>query len=285
MNAVRRITLLTNPDICNLRCPLCFLNQRGQSYFEISGIAGEMDFCVAKAAIERYALRRDRNGKCLLREVIPSTMGEPLLYSRFDDLLALCRSLGIPLNLTTNGTFPGSWGDEVGMYKLLQACSDIKISSLASESFGGWKKNVERLLKVRSDRRQETSVSIQATLHRKNLMMVPELIVWATAIGINRIKWNSVVFLSDAPKDLRNEYGLDRSAEDLRNYILDCSKMCGSPIRHEGSLFVTSPYTNESECPFVEELWILPDGSEQHCPNPERRFGRADSPEAKCCFI
>ena len=25
---MRRITLLTNPDVCNLRCPLCFLNQR-----------------------------------------------------------------------------------------------------------------------------------------------------------------------------------------------------------------------------------------------------------------
>jgi MoaA/NifB/PqqE/SkfB family radical SAM enzyme len=40
------------------------------------------------------------------REIIPSTMGEPLLYQDFDRIIELCRLHGIRLNLTTNGTFP-----------------------------------------------------------------------------------------------------------------------------------------------------------------------------------
>ena len=41
-----------------------------------------------------------------LREIIPSTMGEPLLYRHFDEILELCAEYGVMLNLTTNGTFP-----------------------------------------------------------------------------------------------------------------------------------------------------------------------------------
>jgi len=294
---VRRITLLTNPDVCNLRCPLCFLNQCGARFSDISGFEGEMDFDVARGAVERFGSFLDEHGSRVLREVIPSTMGEPLLYSRFKDLLSVCSSLGIPVNLTTNGTFPGFWGESSGMSLLLQSCSDIKVSSLASENFGGWKKNVESLLSVRrglleSGASRVASVSVQVTLHRKNLMMIPELIAWATAVGIGRIKWNSVVFLSCAKKELRDEYELDRSGVELRNYILNCGRMCGNHVLHEGSLIADSLIDNGSgfsqaagTCPFADELWILPDGSEQHCPNPERRFGDAFAPEAKCCFI
>ena len=128
---MRRLTLLTNPDKCNLRCPLCFLNQRGRPF----GM-GEMPLEVAKAAIEKYAEEIAGGapsgllgkGQCGLREVIPSTMGEPLLYSKFKELLEFCGEKKIPLNLTTNGSFPGLWGTAAGMERLLLACSDIKVS-------------------------------------------------------------------------------------------------------------------------------------------------------------
>ena len=79
---MHRITLLTNPDKCNLRCALCFLRQNG-----IVSFSGEMPFETAKAAIEKYAAEKDSSGNSLLKEVIPSTMGEPLLYSRCENLL------------------------------------------------------------------------------------------------------------------------------------------------------------------------------------------------------
>jgi MoaA/NifB/PqqE/SkfB family radical SAM enzyme len=41
-----------------------------------------------------------------LMEIIPSTMGEPLLYKDFERILELCKNYNIKLNLTTNGSFP-----------------------------------------------------------------------------------------------------------------------------------------------------------------------------------
>ena len=344
---MRRVTLLTNPDVCNLHCPLCFLNQRAlcncdarsaengngdcppdngrERFFYCNkerrafGM-GEMPFEVAQAAIEKYAVERDASGKRLLREVIPSTMGEPLLYSNFDELLELCRALGIPLNLTTNGTFPGKWGSDAAMELLLRSCSDIKVSYLASEQFDGWKANVEKLVKVRDKLRgnadcakvdcvgnagaeadcartadvecadarvvsftsvepRVATVSLQVTLHKKNLQEVPELGSWASAIGIDRIKWNKVVLLSTVSQELREMYALnDAQLESLRDEFRS-GEFSASNVKHEGSLF----FKNSADlcavggkcesCPFADEVWVWPDGHEDHCPNPERRFG------------
>ena len=282
---MRRVTLLTNPDVCNLHCPLCFLNQRAFAF----GL-GEMPFEVARAVIEKYAADRDASGKRLLREVIPSTMGEPLLYSHFDELLKLCDSLGLPLNLTTNGTFPGKWGSDVAMEKLLCACSDIKVSYLASEQFDGWKTNVEKLVRVRDRLRMDAesaetaeskvaTISLQVTLHKKNLQEVPEIVSWVSAIGIDRVKWNKVVLLSSASQALREMYALDDALlESLRNHLRS-GEFSASNVKHEGSLFFKNCADQCAvggkceSCPFADEVWVWPDGHEDHCPNPEKRFG------------
>ena len=305
---MRRVTLLTNPDVCNLHCPLCFLNQRAlrncnarstengngdcppdngrERFFYCNkerrafGL-GEMNFEIARAAVEKYAADRDASGKRLLREVIPSTMGEPLLYSHFDELLKLCDSLGLPLNLTTNGTFPGKWGSEDAMGVLLRSCRDIKVSYLASEQFDGWKTNVEKLVRVRDKLRENArcaTVSLQVTLHKKNLQDVPELVSWASAIGIDRIKWNKVVLLSVASQELREMYALDdTSLESLRNEFRS-GEFSASNVKREGSLFFKNCADQCAvggkceSCPFADEVWVWPDGHEDHCPNPERRW-------------
>ena len=44
-----------------------------------------------------------------LEEIIPTTMGEPLMYKEFPEFIKLCHEFpGIQMNLTTNGSFPGS---------------------------------------------------------------------------------------------------------------------------------------------------------------------------------
>ena len=308
---MRRVTLLTNPDVCNLRCPLCFLNQRALLNCDVANCnkerrafgMGEMNFEVARAAIEKYAAERDASGKRLLREVIPSTMGEPLLYSYFDELLELCRAFEIPMNLTTNGTFPGKWGSDVAMEKLLCACSDIKVSYLASEQFDGWKTNVEKLVRVRDKLREKAgcedadcamgadadcagaaksrvaTVSLQVTLHKKNLQEVPEIVSWVSAIGIDRVKWNKVVLLSSASQALCEMYAVDDALlESLRNYLRS-GEFSASNVKHEGSLFFKNCADQCAvggkceSCPFADEVWVWPDGHEDHCPNPEKRFG------------
>lgn len=283
---MRRITLLTNPDICNLKCPLCFLQQRGRSF----GM-GEMPFETAVAAIQEY-----EDG---LEEVIPSTMGEPLLYSNFSRLLDFCSDRRILLNLTTNGTFPGMWGKSAGYEKLLRACSDIKISGLAFEcgdvqgaAFDErtWKENVERLLECRLQLVREgeirlSTVSLQMTLHRKNACRAEEILRWAEAVGVHRIKWNPVVFLSVADRRLVAKYGLEKfDLEELRGRLVSTKLKCGGSLFFEKKLAGCGTAEKEkiSECAFRDEIWILPDGSEQNCPNPERRFGNPESERAQC---
>ena len=307
------------------------MEQRGRKF----GM-GEMPFEVARAAVERYsALCAPGGSERGLREVIPSTMGEPLLYTHFDELLNLCGAHGVPLNLTTNGSFPGVWGSEEGMARLLAACSDIKVSCMGwGESFcemmpgltfDKWKRNVERLVElkkqwgeagsIKAENREAeglkakslkaenheaerikagsarvATVSLQVTLHRKNFEVASEILQWAESIGVDRIKWNLPVFLSVAPAGLRERYMLsDGEIEVLRQSV------ASERVRCEGSLFFgrrldavqkgeagASQTMMDRECPFVDELWVLPDGSTQRCPNPERRFGNPGAEMAKC---
>lgn len=315
---VRRLTLVTNPDVCNLRCPLCFLNQRGSAYGK-----GEMPLDVAFAAIEKYhgAGASAVDGGNGLREVIPSTMGEPLLYSKFAELLDYCLAARIPLNLTTNGSFPGVWGTCEGMAELVRACSDIKVSCMGfSEdvvremmpglTFEKWKDNVERLLEVADrlkncDKNGAATVSLQVTLHKKMLSQVREILAWAESTGIARVKWNMPVFIATGER-LRAEYGVSGiDVGALRN------ELRSDKVRCEGSLFFDVPTIkkcaihidekraahidgkcavadgdskeNARACDFFDEdIWVMPDGSVEYCPNPEKRFGNPAAPGAKC---
>ena len=74
--------------------------------------------------IERVVAEAAPHG---LEEIIPSTMGEPLLYERFEDILKLCDRYGVRLNLTTNGTFP-RLGAEAWARKIVPVTSDVKVS-------------------------------------------------------------------------------------------------------------------------------------------------------------
>lgn len=267
---MRRITLLTNPDKCNLRCALCFLRQQG-----IVSYSGEMPFETAKAAIEKYSPQ----------EVIPSTMGEPLLYSRFEDLLHLCEMSGIKINLTTNGTFPGKWGTPSVMFELVQACSDIKVSTLAYEMGGFlrhlWRENVEKLIECRRRRVDSSAtISLQVTLHRENIRDVQEILSFAESAGVYRIKWNPAVFIPNASPILEKRFKLSKQElESIRHELLEGS-LRSSKVKFEGSLFQENPSEecpmsgSCEKCPFTDEVWIWPDGHEDHCPNPKKRWGK-----------
>ena len=266
MTEVKRITLLTNPDKCNKSCPLCFLQQRQRPF----GM-GEMPFEIAKNAIEKYGVLGN------LKEVVPSTMGEPLLYSHFEDLLDLCMEKGVQVQLTTNGTFPEKWGTAGGLKKLLRSCSDIKISCMEFPN-AFWMDNVECLLALRKELGAEdaATVSLQVTLHKKLLPQLQHILRWAENVGVWRIKWNKVVFLAVASAKLREEFQIDEKDLDTLRRLL-----CSSKVLCQGSLFFESSNSGKY-CPFKNEIWVLPDGSLENCPNPERRFGNMMAKLAQC---
>jgi hypothetical protein len=124
LSAPWRITFDTNPDDCNFSCTMC----EQHSDFSPHKIArkaskarrNRMDFSL----IENVVKEASQLG---LKEIIPTTMGEPLMYKEFPKIIELCHRYGIKMNLTTNGSFYGR-GVRDWAYLLLPICVDIKIS-------------------------------------------------------------------------------------------------------------------------------------------------------------
>lgn len=199
-----RITLVTNPDDCNLHCVMC----EGHSYespVQQKRLArGEaprrMDVALMRQAIDQAAQMG------ALREVIPSTMGEPLLYQHMDELLDLCKRYRVKLNLTTNGTFPGrgaqAWADV-----LVPITSDVKISfngatDTTQEAImrgTQWERVMENLrtfIAVRDAYAQRTGsycrVTFQVTCLETNVAEMPDIVRLAASLGVARVKGHHV---------------------------------------------------------------------------------------------
>jgi len=154
-----------------------------------------MDFKIIKTVIESVA----GHG---LKEVIPSTMGEPLLYPKMEHFLRLIDKHNLRLNLTTNGTFP-RLGPEKWAEKILPLASDIKISingatrSIAEDIMVGieFEKHISaitRFIKIRdelfSNRNGRPSITFQVTYMEKNLEELPKILELATDLGVDRFK-------------------------------------------------------------------------------------------------
>ena len=195
----RRITFDTNPDDCNLKCVMCE-EHSPYSHKQADRIAcgqppRRMDIRVLEQVLEELKLSPPR-------ELIPSTMGEPLLYQHFERIVDLCRQYGIRLNLTTNGTFPKrgvrEWAEII-----LPVTSDVKIS------FNGISSEIQEAIMLRAKldtvlenirsfirRRDELaagggnycSVTLQLTFQEQNLSEIPEIIRLAADLNVDRVK-------------------------------------------------------------------------------------------------
>jgi hypothetical protein len=120
-----------------------------------------------------------------LKEIIPSTIGEPFLYSRFEDFLKLAEKHSLKVNITTNGTFPNG-GIEKWAPMLLPVLSDIKFSAMHGK-LPEWL--MENILEFMQRVKGKQTVSIQATLNKNDkLDEMPA--------GVNRVKVNEAWLLN-----------------------------------------------------------------------------------------
>jgi molybdenum cofactor biosynthesis enzyme MoaA len=96
-----RVTLDTNPEDCNLSCTMCEEHSPFSTYIKekLNGKHRRMP----KEWLEPIFEQAKKIG---VTEMIPSTMGEPLIYKHFAHFIELCYKYNIKMNLTTNGTFP-----------------------------------------------------------------------------------------------------------------------------------------------------------------------------------
>jgi MoaA/NifB/PqqE/SkfB family radical SAM enzyme len=285
-----RLTLVADPDDCTLACDMCpcglGMGQR---------VPRRMDPALALEVL------RERRGSPLL-QVIPSTMGEPLLWPGLDALLAACADQGLLVNVTTNGTFPGRgatrWGEA-----LLPVASDVKISwngatartaeaVMAGLHFDQAVEDVRRFVEVRDRlaRRagegvRRATVSFQVTAQEANVAELPGVVRLAASLGVDRVKLNQLQpwFPHLEPRSLR------RCPEAIARWnaaVAAAVSAAEEVLLPSGARVVVEnavPFAPDPSapapagpCPFAgREAWIRWDGRLAPCPHPaaEAAFG------------
>jgi MoaA/NifB/PqqE/SkfB family radical SAM enzyme len=233
-----------------------------------------------------------------ITEVIPSTMGEPLLYPHFDVFLDLCHELGLSLNLTTNGTFPSPDKHQNVEYwakRIVPIGSDVKISwNGASEKTQNdimlgadlckHIENARRFISVRDELsdRNYCSMTMQLTFMRSNLDEIPKLLELAIELGFDRIKGHQLWahFPELAEENLRNDIVFAERWNLVAKYcqerVLKHNETAKRPFRLDNffplQLDQLDDIAPNGDCPFLgEEIWVDPSGRFNVCCAPDQQ--------------
>jgi len=245
--------------------------------------------------IERVIAEAAPNG---LREVIPSTMGEPLLYDHFEGILDLCDRYGVKLNLTTNGTFPrlgaAAWAE-----RIVPVTSDVKISwngatGATHESImlgSQWEKvleNVRAFIAVRDAHAaaggNRCRVTFQLTFIEANVAELGDMVRLAIDLGVDRVKGHHLWAHFDALR----EQSMRRSPEAIARWneaVLDARAAAAERTLPNGeyvlleNIFMLDASAMEDlapggPCPFLgQEAWVSAVGRFDPCcaPDAQRR--------------
>jgi MoaA/NifB/PqqE/SkfB family radical SAM enzyme len=289
-----RITLDTNPEDCNLNCIMCEEHSIYSNF--IKEKLGGMHRRMPREWLEPIFKQAKELG---VKEIIPSTMGEPLLYKNFEYLVELCYKYEIKMNLTTNGTFPKVSNKSVIEWAklLIPICSDIKISWNGATKETAEKimtninfDNVIQNLKVLIDYRNEyfktnnyyCRISFQLTFMKNNVHEIPDIIKLAASLGVDRVKGHHLWVHFDEIKNL----SLKTNTEDILMWN-ECVKKAYEvqdkyrkpngekvileniyPLNHNEYIEVPEDY----ECPFLgKELWISATGNISPCCAPDEQ--------------
>ena len=285
-----RITFDTNPDDCNLHCIMC----EGFSEFSdrqaLRRAEGRPPRRMDVNLIRRVVAEAKPRG---LREIIPSTMGEPLLYPEFEEILAIVREFDVKLNLTTNGTFPRKPAEEWARL-LAPVTSDVKISwngaraETAEAIMKGarWEtvlSNVRRFIHVRDEVAaaggNRCRVTFQVTFLETNADELPGIVRLAAELGVDRVKGHHlwVHFPEIAGLSMR------RSDEAVAhwNWVVEQSRAAADRFRLPGgervlleNIFPLVHGLEEiapgASCPFLgREAWVAADGRFNPCCAPD----------------
>lgn len=292
-NTPWRITFDTNPDDCNLACIMCEDHSpysKTQSNRKACGQPKRrMDIDVIRQVLQEL---RDSPP----REIIPSTMGEPLLYQHFSEILDLCREHGIRLNLTTNGTFPRG-GAEYWAQQIVPIGSDVKVSIngataetqesiMLRSSMAQMLDNIRTFIAVRDAHAAAggnyCSVTLQATYLETNLDELPEIVRMAARLNADRVKGHHLWDHFDEIKPLSMRRNVDairrwnRIVELCRQSAAACPRPDGRQIRLDNLFPLDEASSTDiapgGNCPFLgEEAWINHEGRFDPCCAPDEQ--------------
>lgn len=276
----RRLTFVTNPDDCNLSCGFC------REHSPLAPPRPSPPRRLTLRLVERILAERASSP---LREVLPSTFGEPLIWPDMEGLVALCLAKGLSLNVTTNGTWP-RLGPIAWARLLAPSARDVKLSwnaaspAVAARVMGGL--DLERaildlraFLAVRDAMRGEglrtCTVSFQVTAQEANVKELPAIVETAARLGVDRVKVNQlqVRFPELESEDLRRDPGSrerwSQAVRGMRAAAADCARHLAGPIVLEN----VAPWPDSLDelefgpCPFLgQEGWVKVDGRFAPCP-------------------
>jgi glycosyltransferase involved in cell wall biosynthesis/MoaA/NifB/PqqE/SkfB family radical SAM enzyme len=286
-----RITFETNPDACNLRCIMC-----ERQAWPTSGRAASQQGTPTPRVMPFDLIRRGvaEAAPCGLREVIPSTMGEPLLYERMDDFIDLCAEHGVRLNLTTNGTFPGR-GARAWAERIVPVASDVKISwngakaaTLERIMVGvRWEEAIESLRsfvavrdRVAAASGRRCRVTLQTTFLETNVFELPALVRLAASLGVDRLKGHHVWAHTPALRALSMRR--DASAVRRWNAVVEQTVAAAhdNPLPGGGQVLLENIHPLDESapedlapggpCPFLgQEAWVSAEGLFDPCCAPD----------------
>jgi glycosyltransferase involved in cell wall biosynthesis/MoaA/NifB/PqqE/SkfB family radical SAM enzyme len=290
-----RITFDTNPDSCNLHCIMCEEHSPYSPLQAQRKAAGKPRRVMPVEMVRRVIEEAAAHG---LKEVIPSTMGEPLLYEHFDDILDLCRVHGVKLNLTTNGTFP-RLGARAWAERIVPVTSDVKISwngatretqesIMLGARWGQVLENVRTFVAVRdahaSAGGNRCRVTFQLTFLETNLGELADIVRLAMSLGVDRVKGHHLW----AHFDQITPLSMRRSREAIRRWnaaVLAARSAAAERTLPNGkhilleNIFLLDETAQQDlapggRCPFLgREAWVSAEGRFDPCcaPDAQRR--------------
>lgn len=278
-----RIIFDTNPDLCNLNCIMCDNNsiykKTGPSY-------GLMDFTTIKKTLDSIG--------SVLKEITPSTMGEPLLYPQFIKLVELCKERQIKMNITTNGTFPKhsveEWADI-----LLPSLSHMVISIngvtdktaaliMTGINIEAQKKNIISFVHKRNLYKEKTGIEVPITLQitcmESNFHEIKDIYKFGHDIGVNKVKGHHLWVVWDEMKEQslkRNSLSIDRW-NNLVNELEELKKnLQSNTLLGNFDKINIDTVKSYGECPLLGQMaWIAWDGTFNVCCCPDdlrKNFG------------
>lgn len=290
-----RITFDTNPDSCNLSCLMCEEHSPHSPLQLRRRAAGEPPRMLPFELIARVVEESVPHG---LRELIPSTMGEPLLYRDFDKIIELCSRHGLKLNLTTNGTFPGR-GARAWAERIVPVGSDVKISwngatkATQEQVMVGcrWEdmlENVRTFVTVRDAHANgggnRCRLTLQLTFLETNVHELADIVRMASDLGIDRVKGHHLWVHFEEIRALSMRRGADSVARwnaavrEARRAAAERTLPNGQHVLLE-NIFPLDEHADTDlapggPCPFLgQEAWVSAAGRFDPCcaPDAQRR--------------
>ena len=287
-----RITIDTNPEDCNLKCIMCEEHSPYSDFipnlFKETGVKRRrMEF----AKVEEIFQQAEKSG---VKEIIPSTMGEPLMYKGIEGIFELSKRHGIKINLTTNGTFPKLKVEDWAKL-IVPNTTDVKISwngataETAEKIMIGLKYNqvlekVREFVTFRNKLFIETGwycrITFQLTFMQNNMHELADIVKLAAELGIDRVKGHQLWTHFEEIKSLSLKANKE-SVTSWNNYVKQAyeaqekfRKPNGEKVILENIIPLhdseTKELPEEYECPFLsKELWISATGNISPCCAPD----------------